>query len=69
VSGPDQLGGIPQIPLPLVALHQLADFALEVPQDLEFGEELARGIRESHEFVFAGIERKRGVPEESPQAE
>ena len=49
----DQLGRIPEIALPLVAFHQLANLPLEVAQHLEFGEQLARGIRESHELVFA----------------
>jgi hypothetical protein len=49
----DQLGRIPEIALPLVAFHQLANLSFEVAQHLEFGEQLARGIGESHGFVFA----------------
>jgi hypothetical protein len=39
--GADQIDGIPQLPLPLVILHELADLGLKVPEHFELGKEFA----------------------------
>ena len=42
--GAQQVGRVPQLPLPLVQLHELPDPALKVPQHFDFGLQLAGGV-------------------------
>jgi len=61
---PNQLGGIPQLPLPLVAGHQFANLALQVSENVELGEHLAGGFGQSHELLSP--EKREAATEQRP---